>query len=45
MLEGAPGVLAAGEGREALLGVPVARDTSCKTGKPQVHVFCKLCQT
>ncbi len=31
MLEGAPGVLADGEGREALLGVPVLRDTLCKT--------------
>ena len=31
VLEGAPGVLAAGEGREALLGVPVATDTPCRT--------------
>lgn len=31
VLDGAAGVLADGEGREALLGVPVARDTPCIT--------------
>lgn len=31
MLDGAAGVLADGEGQEALMGVPVARDTPCIT--------------
>lgn len=31
VLDGAAGVLADGEGQEALMGVPVARDTPCIT--------------